>query len=167
MQYYISAFLNRSEYRVLIPGVRPNRLAKCRNARLDPAMLPWKMRFIFKDKDLTPIFPIQIKRLRDAGIDTLKGLAKCKKNVKVPKMAPETLEKLRHQARLQFQKRETGENICDLLPPDPDEKRGFARPPRPVERDIFFDMEDDPMEGDGLEYLNCSMTVTASGRSCI
>jgi len=96
---------------------------------------------------------VQIKRLCDSGITTLEALAKLRNNIRVPKMAPETLAKLRHQASLQLKKRETGESCFDLLPPDAENKRGFARLPRPDKGDIFFDMEGDPMEEDGLEYL--------------
>lgn len=96
---------------------------------------------------------IQIKKLRDAGIHTLESLANCKENHEIPSMTPETFQKLNHQARLQFRKRCTGKDTYDLLPRDPEGKRGFARLPRPDNGDIFFDMEGDPLEENGLEYL--------------
>jgi uncharacterized protein len=40
-----------------------------------------------------------------------------------------------------------------LLPPDAERRRGFHRLPRPDPGDVFFDMEGDPLEDDGLEYL--------------
>ncbi|MBP1748978.1 MAG: nuclease [Deltaproteobacteria bacterium] len=96
---------------------------------------------------------LQIKKLRDCRIDTLEALAECKKGFSVRDMAQETFEKLRHQASLQLHKRRTEENKCDVLKPDPDGKRGFARLPEPDEGDIFFDMEGDPLSDEGLEYL--------------
>ena len=63
------------------------------------------------------------------------------------------LQKLQQQASLQFKARETGQRCYELLPPDPDGIRGFARLPRPDAGDLFFDMEGDPFEPGGLEYL--------------
>lgn len=95
----------------------------------------------------------QIKKLNAHGVTTLESLAKFPKNKYVPKIVPETLEKLRHQAALQLRKRKTGKDCFDLLPLDLDEKRGFFRLPKPDAGDIFFDMEGDPLAEDGLEYL--------------
>ncbi len=95
---------------------------------------------------------IQIKKLKAGGISTLKALA-CPDNTTIPKMASETLNKLRHQASLQLEKRQTGQNRYELLPLDIERKRGFARLPKPDKGDIFFDMESDSMDIDGLEYL--------------
>ncbi len=96
---------------------------------------------------------LQIKKLRDCRIDTLEALANCRKGFSVRDMTRETFEKLRHQASLQLHKRITGENKCDVLKPDLDGKRGFARLPEPDDGDIFFDMEGDPLSDEGLEYL--------------
>jgi len=96
---------------------------------------------------------LQIRKLVTHGVPTLEALAKLPKNVRIPKMATETLNKLRHQAKLQLKKRRTGEDHFDLLPLDPEEKRGFARLPKPDPGDIFFDVEGDPLEQEGLEYL--------------
>ncbi|MBP8699233.1 MAG: TM0106 family RecB-like putative nuclease [Syntrophorhabdaceae bacterium] len=95
---------------------------------------------------------LQIKKLEKAGVSTLKALAGAK-NTAIPKMAPETLSKLCRQASLQLKKRQTGQNYYELLPLDPERKRGFARLPEPDEGDIFFDMESDSMDIEGLEYL--------------
>jgi uncharacterized protein len=95
----------------------------------------------------------QIQKLNAAGVTTLQALAELPSNSNVPKMAADTLDKLRHQAALQFKARETGRNHLDVLPVDPDGQRGFYRMPVPDAGDLFFDMEGDPLEEGGLEYL--------------
>lgn len=95
----------------------------------------------------------QIKKLHSNGVTTLEALARIPKKTRIPKLVPETLLKLRSQAALQLKKRLTGENQLELLPSDPDTKRGLARLPKPDDGDIFFDIEGDPLENDGLEYL--------------
>jgi predicted RecB family nuclease len=99
------------------------------------------------------ITKIQINKLRDAGIDTLAALARLPADAIITKMAPDTFKKIRHQAWLQLKKRETGKDMYELLPPDPQGIRGFARLPEPDAGDLFFDMEGDPLEPGGLEYL--------------
>jgi predicted RecB family nuclease len=96
---------------------------------------------------------LQTKKLEDAGVTTLEALAKLPTSTRVLKLAPETLEKLRHQASLQFKARQTGERHFELLALDSENKRGFARMPAPNTGDMFFDMEGDPLEEGGLEYL--------------
>jgi predicted RecB family nuclease len=94
----------------------------------------------------------QRKRLCAAGVTTLTALAHLD-HTAVPRLQPETLDRLRSQARLQLHKRTTNENRFELLPLQP--RRGFARLPEPDEGDLFFDMEGDPvysMDG-SLEYL--------------
>ena len=63
------------------------------------------------------------------------------------------MHKLRSQAVLQLQRRQTGKPRVEILPLDPEGRRGFYRTPRPDKGDIFFDMEGDPLEEGGLEYL--------------
>lgn len=99
------------------------------------------------------ITKIQIKKLQEASVQTLAALAKLPAEATIPKITRETLDKLRHQASLQYQARQTGENQLELLPTDPDASRGFARLPAPNIADLFFDMEGDPLEEGGLEYL--------------
>lgn len=95
---------------------------------------------------------IQTKKLQTAGITTLAALGKLAENVSVAKIAPDTLAKVRAQARLQLHARETGKRAVELLDTT-GEMHGFARLPRPNPGDLFFDMEGDPYEKDGLEYL--------------
>lgn len=99
------------------------------------------------------ITKIQIKKLQEADVRTLAALAKLPAEARIPKMTRETLEKLRHQASLQYQARRTGENQLELLPVEPNASRGFARLPAPDAGDLFFDMEGNPLEEGGLEYL--------------
>ena len=95
----------------------------------------------------------QIKKLNEAGITTLRGLAELDPGTGIPGMAIQTLEKIRSQAALQQKARETGDNHLEILPVPEEEIRGLARLPRPSPGDMFFDMEGNPMEEGGLEYL--------------
>lgn len=109
-----------------------------------------------KDDHLSQVANItrlQVKKLELAGIKTLEALAKLPSEFRIPKMTPETLAKLHQQARLQLLARESGLRHLELLPEAEDAFRGFARLPHPAEGDLFFDMEGDPLEEGGLEYL--------------
>jgi uncharacterized protein len=94
----------------------------------------------------------QATRLRAAGVTKLRELADLDDR-QIPKMQPETLRRLRAQARLQNVKRTTDQNCVETLPLEP--HGGFARLPEPSDADLFFDMEGDPVySADGsLEYL--------------
>ena len=95
----------------------------------------------------------QIKKLNEAGITTLRGLAELDPRTAIPGMAIQTLGQIRSQAVLQQKARETGGNHLEILPVPEEEIRGLARLPRPSPGDMFFDMEGNPMEEGGLEYL--------------
>jgi len=96
---------------------------------------------------------LQVKKLELAGVKTLEALAKLPEGISIPKINPETLTKLHRQARLQLLARETGERHLELLPNQENQLRGFTRLPQPAEGDLYFDMEGDPLEEGGLEYL--------------
>ncbi|MCB8748919.1 TM0106 family RecB-like putative nuclease [Rhodoferax sp. U2-2l] len=96
---------------------------------------------------------LQIKKLETNGVSTLEALGTLSPDIRIPKMTLETQEKLRRQARLQLLARETGKNQLELLDQDDAAARGFARLPQPNIGDLFFDMEGDPLEEGGLEYL--------------
>ena len=96
---------------------------------------------------------LQIHKLETAGVSTLRDLALLAPGRTLPKMHANTLARLHAQAALQLQARETGERQVELLDLDPEGMRGFARLPRPDPGDLFFDMEGDPLEVGGLEYL--------------
>ncbi|MEJ1157314.1 TM0106 family RecB-like putative nuclease [Prosthecomicrobium sp. N25] len=91
----------------------------------------------------------QRRRLETTEIATLTALASSAEPV--PRMAPETLSKLRTQARLQLGRRAGGPPTLELKALEPG--RGFARLPRPSPGDLFFDMEGDPLVEGGREYL--------------
>ena len=122
-------------------------------------LCPWRERCAAKrleDDHLSAVAGItqqQIARLEAADVNTLASLGELPTMQAVPKVAKETLAKLREQARLQVLERETGRQVVELLPVDAGMLRGFARLPKPAEGDLFFDMEGDPMEEGGLEYL--------------
>lgn len=96
---------------------------------------------------------LQIKKLQASDVMTLEALGTLPLETKIPKMAAETLEKLHRQARLQLLARQSGENQLELLPQEVDAIRGLARLPRSDAGDLFFDMEGNPLEEGGLEYL--------------
>lgn len=99
----------------------------------------------------------QAEALRAAGVPNLNALAALPPGVDVDGIQPETLWKLREQARLQAHQRQTGERLVERLAPGPG--RGLARLPQPNAGDMFFDMEGDPLFDGGLEYLFGIVTV--------
>lgn len=94
----------------------------------------------------------QIKKLQAGGVTTLQQLAESTDDLRIPKLQVESLSKLRHQARLQFQGRSSDAPLFELLSVE-GKRRGFSRMPTAVEGDLFFDMEGNPLEEGGLEYL--------------
>lgn len=108
----------------------------------------------------------QIKKLSEAGIDTLAALAETTVN-SIPKLPSTTLNKLVHQARLQKETRElrkVDKNATakfDLLPSIDDTGRpvGLGAIPEANPGDVYFDMEGFPLIPGGLEYLFGNTTV--------
>ncbi len=102
------------------------------------------------------------RRQRDAlverGVNTLASLSTLAlpMDPKLEGTSPESLKRVREQARLQAQGRQEGRVLHELLHPI-EAGRGLAALPPPSVGDLFFDMEGDPFveEGgtDGLEYL--------------
>lgn len=99
------------------------------------------------------ISKVQIKRLNQYGIPSLRDLSRLPADANVPGMQSETLTRLRVQALLQQRKKESGQDLYELLPRNPDVPSGFDRLPPPDDGDLFFDMEGDPLHEGGLEYL--------------
>ncbi|NCP15267.1 MAG: TM0106 family RecB-like putative nuclease [Sphingomonadales bacterium] len=93
----------------------------------------------------------QAQKLKDAGIETLAALAQLPDGFKVPRMASATLDKLRAQAKLQLARRAGGEPVVVALPAETG--RGLALLPPPDPADLFFDLEGDPLEEGGRDYL--------------
>lgn len=100
----------------------------------------------------------QIAALRNAGINTLTDLAQLDPKRQIADTSQEGLARLRAQAALQYEKAKTGKDAWELL--DIDEEKGLSRLPAPDRGDLFFDMEGDPMNPGGLEYLFGVVTVT-------
>ena len=96
---------------------------------------------------------VQWTRLEAHGVDTLARLAALPADTAVPRIQPDVVARLQQQAELQERARRTGEREVVVLPTDPDAKRGFHRLPPPDAGDLYFDMEGDPLDDGGLEYL--------------
>lgn len=94
----------------------------------------------------------QARKLFAAGVVSLRHLAELNGHP-IQGMQPESLARLKSQARLQLLNRTTGEHKVELLPLEVG--KGLARLPQPNDGDLFFDMEGDPVySADGsLEYL--------------
>jgi uncharacterized protein len=93
----------------------------------------------------------QVVKLAAAGVHTLSQVAALSATTKIEGMGAESVAKLSAQARLQLDARQNGRHAFELLPRS--RGRGFAMLPAPDEGDLFFDMEGDPLAGEGLEYL--------------
>jgi uncharacterized protein len=94
-----------------------------------------------------------IKRLKASGITTLTQLAELGDPATNPIAKLGTQETLWRQAWLQLKKRLEGEDIVQLKDLQEEKRLGFHRLPKPNEGDLYFDMEGNPMEEGGLEYL--------------
>jgi uncharacterized protein len=92
----------------------------------------------------------QRQKLVAAGITTMAALGQC--HTPVPKLAEDTLSKLKTQARLQSARRAGGPPSFELKPLD--SARGLALLPQPDAGDVFYDIEGDPFFEGGLEYLH-------------
>ncbi|SCU76043.1 conserved hypothetical protein [Cupriavidus necator] len=95
----------------------------------------------------------QSKKLQENGVPTLASLANLPDDAVIPKIAGRTLDRLRAQAKLQLKAREEGGRYYERLPKIDAGLRGFERLPEPNPGDMYFDMEGDPLEEGGLEYL--------------
>jgi uncharacterized protein len=110
------------------------------------------------------ISKLQIGELRKWDVPNLASLATMPLpiNKRPERGAPESLVKVREQARLQLEYRTSGQPIHELLALEPE--RGLARLPEPSAGDIFLDFEADPfVEDGGLEYLLGYATLNSAG----
>ena len=103
----------------------------------------------------------QVHLLNEDGVRTVAGLSVIDPARRIG-IGTSTLERLRHQAALQTEHRNTGRHRYELLPVD--ERTGFRLLPALSAGDVFFDMEGDPYFSPerGLEYLFGVMTVDGS-----
>ncbi len=92
---------------------------------------------------------VQVKKLENAGIQTMEGLAGLTNPIRG--MAENTRARLVTQARLQHA-RKTGAPSFELRQAEPG--KGFDLLPAPKPGDIFYDIEGDPHYEGGLEYLH-------------
>ena len=100
------------------------------------------------------ISKLQINELKQRGIATVQGLAgmPLPLNWKPDRGSAESYGRIREQARIQVEARQTGEGKFELLPVE--NGFGLTRLPDPSVGDIFLDLEGDPFVGEhGLEYL--------------
>ncbi|HEX5080237.1 MAG TPA: TM0106 family RecB-like putative nuclease [Geminicoccaceae bacterium] len=100
------------------------------------------------------ISKLQIGELGRWGVGTLAGLAALPLPLqrRPSRGAPETYERIREQARLQYQARRAGRPLHEVLLVG--EGQGLCSLPEPSQGDVFLDFEGDPfVRTGGLEYL--------------
>lgn len=100
------------------------------------------------------ISTLQINELKLQEIATVKGLAGMSLPLdwKPDRGSTDSYGRIREQARIQVEARETGAQKFELL--SVENGFGLTRLPEPSEGDIFLDLEGDPFVGEhGLEYL--------------
>lgn len=106
---------------------------------------------------------VQIKRLNENKINTMKDLALMPESQSINKISEHVLIRLKHQAKLQYEYKLTNELKYELIPDAEESKlHGFEKLPKPNEGDLYFDMEGYPFYSEeitnaktpkGLEYL--------------
>ena len=96
---------------------------------------------------------LHAERLAAQGITTLTQLGETAPGTHIPRIRPETFERIRSQAALQLHFTRTGERLVELLPDEED--RGFRLLPPPSPGDVWLDLEGHPFfePARGLEYL--------------
>jgi uncharacterized protein len=94
----------------------------------------------------------QIEKLKKNKVRTVEQLVKTKLIATDLKINSESFEKIKSQAKLQEEKRLTGEDKIIFL--DPDFGKGFYKLPKPDDGDIFFDIEGFPRMDRPFEYLH-------------
>jgi uncharacterized protein len=99
---------------------------------------------------------LHIQKLNRAGITNCDELIN-DKQLSIGKMPVQISERLKNQARLQKKTQTSGKIAFELLPVDSSDPRGLAILPPHDDADLFFDLEGNPLEEGGLEYLwGCS-----------
>ena len=111
------------------------------------------------------ISKLQINELKQQGIATAQELA----GMPLPlewrpdRGSADAYDRIREQARVQVEARQTGERKFELLPVE--SGFGLARLPEPSDGDVFLDLEGDPFVGEhGLEFLFGYLSAGKNGR---
>jgi predicted RecB family nuclease len=97
----------------------------------------------------------QRRELSERGVSTLAALARLSLPLDPPpeRTSRSSLERVREQARIQAEGRESGRILHELLLPI-EPNKGLASLPPPSPGDLFLDLEGDPYAlDDGLDYL--------------
>jgi predicted RecB family nuclease len=95
----------------------------------------------------------QRRALHSIGVATTASLGGLDPKTQVDSIGNTALERIREQARIQVQGRESGKYLHELLLPI-EAELGLAALPAPSQGDLFFDLEGDPyVLEDGIEYL--------------
>ena len=95
---------------------------------------------------------LQIKKLENAGISTMKELSISSKE-NIPQMCDSVLNKAKKQAALQISSRNLDIPNYIILPHSKGVKKGLSLLPPHSNLDVFFDIEGYPGDEGGLEYL--------------
>ncbi|MCW7553933.1 TM0106 family RecB-like putative nuclease [Endozoicomonas gorgoniicola] len=95
----------------------------------------------------------QIKKLNQAGTETMQALAELNPGQRIKGIQTEVLQRLQAQAAIQ--KKSAGKAVPDyeILPHAPGDRKGLALLPPASSLDVFFDIEGFPLDEGGLEYL--------------
>jgi predicted RecB family nuclease len=107
----------------------------------------------------------QIARLKAASITTMCQLADLLPTAEIKGVNPQTLAKLRAQARIQRDSANRARPLFEILAAP---NQGLELLPPPSALDVFFDIEGFPLERGGLEYLwGCTYFDDAQQRQFI
>ena len=94
----------------------------------------------------------QIKKLNQADIRTMKQLSDT--NIKdIKGMNPLVFQRLKAQASIQIESADQSTPKFKIIKPNDGERSGLALLPPQSQLDVFFDIEGDPFDEGGLEYL--------------
>jgi predicted RecB family nuclease len=163
------AFYRRSKERLLAAIGGDASLAPTARPQIPPETWPWPVyhcticdfRHLCRDQRAAEDHPILVaglgrlhaERLAAQGVTTLTALGETAPGTHIPRIRPETFERIRSQAALQLHLTRTGERLVELLPDEED--RGFRLLPQPSPGDVWLDLEGHPFfeSARGLEYL--------------
>jgi predicted RecB family nuclease len=121
---------------------------------------------LLKEKDhliqVATITRSQIAKLNQAGIHTMQELADLHQ-CNIPGMHSEARERLQAQAAIQIASAGKEVPEFEILQPEEGEKAGLVLLPPKSNMDVFFDIEGNPLDDGGLEYLWGSTYLDDSG----